>query len=241
MPELAYESQRARLYVGDCRDVVAEGALGAVDLMVTDPPYGVGFRSNFGRNHAALVGDDDPAAVIATLGRCANALRNYRHVYVFGYTPEELVGPMQLGGTCQLLWDKGILGMGDLAATWAQQTEPITFGVRVQGSASRALRSGNLSARLRRGNVLRVPRKNSVANRRHPTEKPVALLRQLIESSSMIGETVFDPFAGVGSTLVAALVSGRCAVGVEIDPKFIPVAVERIVAAERIADMVEAA
>ena len=70
---------------------------------------------------------------------------------------------------------------------------------------------------------------------RHPTEKPVALMRLLIESSSLPGEIVLDPFAGVGSALVAAVVTGRRAIGIEIDKRYAEIAAERLRDAEAIA------
>jgi site-specific DNA-methyltransferase (adenine-specific) len=57
---------------------------------------------------------------------------------------------------------------------------------------------------------------NPIGNKRHPTEKPVSLMRKLIENATDLGELVLDPFMGCGSTLVAAKLSGRRAVGIEI-------------------------
>lgn len=67
------------------------------------------------------------------------------------------------------------------------------------------------------------------------------LLRELIESSSRQSETVLDPFAGICSTGVAAVLSGRRAVLVEIDPQWAEIGVERIRRAEDIAAMGDAA
>src|SRR5690606_700763 len=50
---------------------------------------------------------------------------------------------------------------------------------------------------------------NNVRNKIHPTEKPVELMRILIENSSQVGDTVLDPFAGSGSTLIAGIECGR--------------------------------
>jgi site-specific DNA-methyltransferase (adenine-specific) len=63
---------------------------------------------------------------------------------------------------------------------------------------------------------------------RHPSEKPVELLRELIESSSCIGETVLDPFAGVGSTLEACRIEGRACVGIEIEERYAEIAANRL-------------
>jgi site-specific DNA-methyltransferase (adenine-specific) len=63
----------------------------------------------------------------------------------------------------------------------------------------------------------------------------------LIESSSRAGDLVLDPFAGVGSTGVAAILRGRRALLVEVDPAYASLAVERLQEAERLADLMEAA
>jgi site-specific DNA-methyltransferase (adenine-specific) len=217
-----YNRDGATIYLGDCREVLPELKKGAADVMVTDPPYGVSYRSNYGGNFAAIKGDDDASWVPGALAIAADALRNKRHAYIFG--PRDLIAPPFRAAT-ELVWDKGALSMGDLSLPWAAQHEPITFAVLVRGSEKGR---GNLPARLRAGSILSYPRPRAT---RHPTEKPVALLRRLIESSSLAGETVLDPFLGSGSTLVAAVAEGRRGVGVELEEKYAETAAERVDAA----------
>jgi len=62
----------------------------------------------------------------------------------------------------------------------------------------------------------------------HPTQKPVEALTPLIEVFSQEGATVLDPFAGSGSTLVAARRAGRAYIGIEMDPKHHATAVRRL-------------
>ena len=62
----------------------------------------------------------------------------------------------------------------------------------------------------------------------HPTEKPVSLMAQLIEAHVALGELVFDPMMGAGSTGVAAVMTGRRFVGCEIDPRWYGVAQTRL-------------
>ncbi len=81
---------------------------------------------------------------------------------------------------------------------------------------------------MRRGTVLRSLRPHSRLVNRHPTEKPVDILRELIESSSRIGELVLDPFAGVGSTLVASWLESRRAIGIEIEERYCEIAAKRL-------------
>ena len=114
------------------------------------------------------------------------------HCYIFGTF--DWAG-LPLDHFCQLIWDKGLCGMGDIEQPWGLQHEPITFAIYESSKQHRIDGRGKLSVRLRKGSVLRVPRLNGISNQ-HPTEKPVLLLRQLIESSSVIGDLVLDSVYG---------------------------------------------
>ncbi len=61
----------------------------------------------------------------------------------------------------------------------------------------------------------------------HPTQKPVELLRRPILNHTKTGELVYDPFLGSGTTLAAAEMTGRVCCGLELDPKYVDVVVER--------------
>jgi len=232
-----YQSERVVLYLGDCRDAVSLIEADSCGVLVTDPPYGVEWRSSF-RTEALspIAGDDGSLDVPAILGEYTTRIRSHRHVYVFGYTPDDLRDKMRLSAPIELIWDKDNIGLGDLALPWGPQHERITFGVHVRSEANRRDGKGTLSAKLRQGSVIRVPRPNSGAVKKHPTEKPVALMWQLIESSTVRDDIVLDPFAGTGSTLVAAVLLGRRAIGVELEQGYAEEAVRRIQHAERIAD-----
>lgn len=77
------------------------------------------------------------------------------------------------------------------------------------------------------GNVLRSPRASS-EDREHPTQKPLKVMRPIIEVQSPLGGTVLDPFMGSGSTGVAALELGRRFVGIEHDPTHFETACRRM-------------
>ncbi len=155
----------------------------------------------------------------------------FRHLYVFGSTVTQ-AERLMLGGACDLVWDKGQVGLGDLTLPWGPQHEMILFGMYVPSKQNREDGRGALSARLRAGSVLRVDRPNSRGVKAHPTEKPVELMRRLVESSSGIDDVVLDMFAGSGSTLVAAILSGRKAIGAEVAAEHYETALARCVAAE---------
>lgn len=231
-PRIYYETDNVQLWLGDAREVLP--TLTTVDLVVTDPPYGVKWVSNFRtESFGDMVGDADTEAGYAAIQLALSILKHGRHLYVFG--------PFDYSGlpvvNCELIWDKaGMIGMGNLTLPYAPAHERIAFGVYVPSAKNRQDGKGRLSARMRRGSVLRYPRPNSRAVR-HPSEKPVPLLRELIESSSCFGETVLDPFAGSGSTLVAAVLEGRKAIGIEIEERWCELAANRLRQIESIAQI----
>lgn len=225
-----YQADTVTLYLGDCRTILPALPRNSVDLICTDPPYGQNWQSGYRTTRLAkIVGDNGSLDVPAAIALALGVLRPYRHLYLFGrydLTSLPLCSPVEL------IWDKGILGPGDLTLPWGPAHEPITFAVYVPEPSNRAKGRGELAARLRRGSVIRCQRANGVAlddaHVRHQTEKPVDLLRQLIESSSVMGETILDPFAGSGSTLVAARMESRYAIGIEIEERWCEVAAKRL-------------
>lgn len=216
-----YDKNGITLYHGDCLAVKPE-----CDVLVTDPPYGAGYTEGRGEQKwGAIKGDDDLAGVEERLAHALKGLRRGRHVYIFGDKFD--FSKLPLCSLAELIWDKGNFGLGDLSMPWGPQHERITFAVYEISKANREKGFGTLTAKLRKGSILRSLRPHSGRVRHHPTEKPVDILRQMIESSSVIGETVYDPFAGSGSTLVAAALEGRRAVGCEVEERYCEAAAKR--------------
>ena len=221
-----FESEGIVVYHGDSREVLPTLAANCADVMVTDPPYGVDFQSARRKDKLAkITGDDGSLDVPAVLAQALRLLRRGRHVYIFGRFD---LSELPLCSPAELIWDKEIVGTGNLELPWATSHENITFAVYEISKANREKGYGNLAARMRRGSVIRCQRMQSGQVKNHPTEKPVPLLRQLIESSSVWGETVLDPFMGSGSTLVAARLEGRRAIGIEVDERYCETAVRRL-------------
>lgn len=222
-----YERDGFTIYHGDCLDVLPTLEPFSVDLIVTDPPYGVrwnGVNRSESSTLLPITGDDGTFDVPAALRLALRTLGRNRHAYVFGRF--DLAG-LPIGGTCELIWDKGT-HVATAIEPWSYQHEYITFTSHVDLPSSRKEGRGNGIARIRRGTVLRYPNTRGMGARRHPTEKPVALLRELIESSSKAGDVVLDPFVGVGSTLIAAAIEGRKAIGIEIEERYCEIAAKRL-------------
>lgn len=221
MSSLYYTNGQVELHLGDCADFSI-----AHDLLVVDPPYGQEFKSGKSDLWGAIQGDDDIEGTIKRLRHALKGLRRGRHAYIFGGRLP--LHELALCSPVELIWDKETIGMGDLTMPWGPQHEKIIFATYELSKANREKGYGALAARLRKGSVIRSVRPISGRVKHHPTEKPVDVLRQLIESSSVLGETVYDPFAGSGSTLIAAAIEGRKAVGVEIDERYCETAARRL-------------
>ena len=239
--EPIYVSERARVIYGDAREVLAGVATESIDLVVVDPPYGIEWRSGFRQEtFDQLHGDgaDQRDGVRQILSECVRVVGQNRHLYVFG--PTDVVDGLKTTAPVELVWAKQVIGAGDLTAPWGPQHEPISFLVSKHRHAGQAGSTGNVAARLRKGSVLTHPRPTG-RKVRHPSEKPVSLLAELIESSSRSDELVLDPCAGSGATGVAAILRGRRCLLIESHEKYAHLAAERVAEAERIIERAEAA
>jgi DNA modification methylase len=206
-----------------------------VHLVVTDPPYGVNWQSGMRKvAFEPIAGDGaeqaDRDAVREVLRQCVRLTAQSRHLYVCG--PDDILDGLKVSAPATLIWDKTRQGTGDLSSPWGPQHETIQFVVGQHRHAGKAGKEVN-PVRLRKGNVLSFapPTGRKV---RHPSEKPIGLCAELIESSSRQGEIVLDPYAGTGATGVAAVLLGRKVILVEKHLPYAVMAVERIKEAERV-------
>ena len=203
---LFYEDEFVELHHGDCRAV--RGWTRA-DVLVTDPPYGIpGGRLSYhkGKPVHADAAEDPIALRDEPLGIWGDRPRA-----VFG-TPKT-TAPAHRG--MPLVWDKGDSpGMGDYTWPWGLSYELVYI-------------NGDGWAGKRRGSVLRSNHSSSVASRiGHPTPKPVGLMETLISYAPP--GLIADPFAGSGSTLIAARNLGRKVIGVELEEKYCELIVKRL-------------
>lgn len=113
-----------------------------------------------------------------------------------------------------LMWDKGNVTPN----RWYMQGFECILMLRKGGAKN----INNLGS----SNILKVP--NIIGNKTHPTEKPIGLMRILIENSTQPNEIVLDPFMGSGSTMIACLNTNRKGIGIELDKHYFDVASKRI-------------
>ncbi|MCY1043313.1 site-specific DNA-methyltransferase [Corallococcus sp. bb12-1] len=220
-----YANDTITLFHGDCRDHLLGLPSESVDLLLTDPPYGMAYEAK-GRSGAAIRADGSRQGMRVfrqALTSAGHALKPDMHAYVFCHWEswpdffDAASAHLRIKGA--LVWWKARGGMGDCAAGYAPDYEVVLHGT---GPKRRPL-TGK-----RHGAVLAGYPPVPARARTHPTEKPVNLLAYLVERSCPKGGLVLDPFVGTGATLVAAQQLGRRAVGVEIEERYCEAAARRL-------------
>ena len=196
----------ATLYFGDCMDILP--TLGVVDAVITDPPYGMSFQSNYRLvKHIKIANDESANLACAVISW---AIENATHsTYAFGRWDNLLDYPKPKS---LITWVKNNWSMGDLLHEHARQTEVAFFYPGPKHDFPRS----------RPTDVVQHPR---TSNEFHPTEKPVGLMELVIGWTRGV---VLDPFMGSGTTGVAAIQMGRQFIGIEREPKYFEIACRRI-------------
>ena len=208
----------ATLYLGDCREVLPNVS---ADALVTDPPYGVSLKGKATKhtiNRPEHVYEDSPENFLeVVLPGVSLALERVKRGAVFCGTrqlmryphPADIGGIVCPNGGGMSSWGFGcyhpVLFYGKQPHKGARPTATSMYhpGMHVTGED----------------------------DNEHPCPKPVAFMEWLIGLASLPGETLLDPFAGSGTTGVAAASTGRAFIGIEIEPRYFDIACERITAA----------
>lgn len=208
------------LMLGDCLQRMKEIPDGSVDLVLTDPPYGMAFQSNYRKDrHAKIHGD----AGIEWLGEFCRELSrvmkmdsaayvfcSFHHIEKFKVELECVLKVKNL-----LVWEKNNTSMGDLRGDFAPKVEFVILAVKGR-PLIRGKRDPNIFKFSKTGNDL------------HPTQKPVDLCEYLVSKFSDVGDMILDPFMGSGTTGVACVNTGRRFIGIERDEGYFEIAKKRI-------------
>jgi len=197
-----YEHAGITIFHGDCREILP--TLPKVDLMLTDPPYGINAARTRNSQKWGWSDFDVTGWDIVRAGReaielsvsCGTNAIVWGGNYFSDYLP---------ASSKWLIWDKGQSGfsLADAELAWC------SFG----GAVRRIL--------LPRAIALRDGKK-------HPTQKPIAVIAWAINQAPDPSHTILDPFMGSGTTLVAAKQLGRSAIGIEIEEKYCEIAAKRL-------------
>lgn len=217
-----FEIGKHRLLCGDSTDSDAVARLmngEKGDMVFTDPPYGVSYQSNMRTKTGKFdILENDNVFITEWI----NNLPLFSKGFVFVWTSWKVL--KQWIEFCEpigelsniIVWDKGGGGIGDLKKTFATDFEVALVynrGAEIKGK--------------RLGSVWSVGKDGSIKYL-HPTQKPVELASTAIENIILKNESVLDLFLGSGSTMVAAHQLKRKCYGMELDPKYCQVIIDRM-------------
>ncbi len=210
LPTPYYEHDGIVIYHGDCRDILPH--LPICDLLLTDPPYGIGEAAGKNKSRGLLavsvdygVADWDDKPITDDLLYLALGVANRSIIFGGNYYAHALKD-----GPGWLVWNKenGMTDFADCELAWTNLPQ----AVRIKHHQWHGM--------IRKGGELRY----------HPTAKPVAVMAWCIEQADKHGtnNTILDPFMGSGTTLRAAKDLGRQCIGIEIEEKYCEIAARRL-------------
>ncbi len=208
-----YQDDYCTIYHGDCRGVLPE--LGKVDLVLTDPPYGIGEAAGKNKSRGNLAisvdygndsWDNQPISddIICTMFDVSS------HLIMFGGNYYDMPPT-----SCWLIWDKdnGATDFADAEMAWTNLPQAVRLKkYKWQGMLQQAGRKHE--------------------KRQHPTMKPLEVMSWCINQADKhfpdTAQTILDPFMGSGTTLRAAKDLRRKAIGIELEEKYCEIAVKRL-------------
>jgi DNA modification methylase len=218
-----FEIGEHRLLCGDSTDSdqVAKLMNGQkADMVFTDPPYGVNYQSNWRNNKSEnkfdILENDNkfldfkPNLILYTKENSAWFIWTSHQVYPIW---RDMYEEYYLN---TIIWNKGKMGMGDLSS----------YGNNYEMSLFCSQGKPKLKGERKKA-IWEILKKDS-KNEYHPTQKPIELPTRAIENSSKLKDIVFDCFLGSGSTMVASHQLKRKCYGMELDPKYCQVIVDRM-------------
>ena len=215
-----------RIGCGDSTDAAAVATLLgglAPELMVTDPPYGVDYdpawRHRLGVNRSARRGkvrNDDQADWAAAWGLFAGSIAYVWHGALHATTVADSLVGHGFTVRAQIIWAKERLVMSRGDYHW--QHEPCWYAVRTKG---------HWTGDRKQTTLWTIASGGQDSKTTHATQKPVECMRRPMLNNSNPGQAVYDPFLGSGTTLIAAETTGRVCLAMELEPRYVDVAVRR--------------
>ncbi len=194
-------------------------------LMVTDPPYGVEYDPSW-RNQAGAaktkrtgkVLNDDRADWREAWALFPGDVAYVWHGALHSSAVAESLVAAGFAVRSQIIWakDRLVLSRGD----YHWQHEPCWYAVKKTGK-------GHWAGDRKQTTLWHISGKDQDAATVHGTQKPVECMRRPILNNSSPGQAVFEPFMGSGTTLIAAETTSRVCFGIELNPAYVDVAIER--------------
>ena len=208
-----------KVYCGDCLDIMKEIPDKSIDLVLTDPPYGIDIgKMNFTNSVDGGVakrndykGKADWDKETPTKEYFEQIFRISKNQIIFGgnYFTDKLSS-----SGCWIIWDKRVEDkysndFADCEMAWTSFKKPSRI-IRYLWSG---MLQGNMQAK---------------EKRQHPTQKPTEVIRKILNDFSEPNQTILDPFLGSGTTAIACQELHRNFIGIEISPEYCKIAEDRL-------------
>ena len=200
------------LIQGDCLDYLKTLDDNQIDVVVTDPPYGIGEAAGKNKSRGQLAQPQDYGDKEWDNKRPSDEffkeiLRVSKNQVIFG---GNYFADLLPASSCWLVWDKDNSGdFADCELAWTSYKTAVRhFKYRWNG-----MLQGNMSRKEKRV---------------HPTQKPIPLMEWVVQNYTKVGDTILDPFMGSGTTGVASCNLSKSFIGIELDPEYFKIAQKRI-------------
>lgn len=192
----------------------------SIDLLLTDPPFGMDFQSNYRKvKHQKIENDNNLNWFPEWIKEIKRVMKEDAHLYIFCSWHKVEVFKSEIEKYFNvkniLIWEKNNTGMGDLTGDFAPKYEMIIF-------------CSNGTKKLKGNRDSNIIKAKKTGNEFHPTQKPVNLMEYLIEKSTNKYDLVMDCFNGSGSTAIGCYNTDRKFIGCELNKEFYDASMKRI-------------
>jgi len=222
-PFIYYEEPGITLLHGDCLEILPHFLEKSIDLVLTDPPYGIGI------DYGAFKDERDShfkwlkTMIIEILLRTKTLIFTHRNEALKHINNQDWTGNWfkKAGIGCRC-------GNSPIIPSW----EPVfMYGIHRYGTKSKGTKDTFIhSPEHANANIKGIGREKWSGGgfSSHPCPKPLSLFIELVDIFCLNGETTLDPFLGSGTTAVACKQLGRKCIGIELEQKYLDIAVERL-------------
>lgn len=204
---------------GNCFEEMEKIDDNSIDLVLTDPPFGMSFQSSRRKEkHKKIENDDNLVWLPGWCKELKRICKEDSHLYIFCSWHKVDVFKQEIEKHFSvkniIIWEKNNHGSGDLVGDYSPKYEMCIF-----------INNGKKLNNGRHPNIIKAKKTD---NELHPTQKPVNLMEFLIEKSSEQGDLVLDTFSGSGSTAIACHNTKRRFIGFEIDKQWYNTSIKRL-------------
>ena len=221
-----------KIHLGDSYELIKEIPDNSVDLVIIDPPYLINYFTNYriDKSHdfcSPIENDTNEELVLGIIKELYRVLKNDTAIYIF-CSPDKIdIFKQEVDKYFKqkniIIWVKNNWSAGDLEAQYSKQYEMVIYA-----NKGRRFLNGYRNTDVWIANEVQGFKRVAGNEQIHQNEKPLELIKRMIEKSSNEDDLILDCFSGSGTTCVAAKELGRRFIGIEIDANYHKISVDRL-------------